>query len=52
LISKFYYGEEATLDDLEKLIYSVHKYENTGYIGDIDNMYDILDLFVDLEELE
>jgi len=51
-ISKFYYGEEATLDDLEKLIYSVHKYENTGYIGDIDNMYDILDLFVDLEELE
>jgi hypothetical protein len=52
LISTFYYGEEATLDDLEKLIYAVHKYENTGYIGDIDNMYDILDLFVDLEELE
>ena len=51
-IAKFYYGEEATLDDLEKLIYSVHRYENTGYIGDIDNLYDILDLFVDLEELE
>jgi len=52
LITRFYYDENATLDDLEKLIYSVHRYDNTGYVGDIDNLYDILDLFIDIEDTE